>query len=89
MTSKTELLEQKRHAHQCRKFVTTAAICADKTLITLNVLNSNEHTYAAQRSRFPSRFCCAAWACPFELKMLRLIRVSSAQIAAAVTNCLG
>ena len=25
-----------------------AAICADKTLITLNILNSNEHAYAVQ-----------------------------------------
>ena len=31
---------------------------------------------------------CAAWACSFELKTLRLHRVLSLQIAAAVTNCL-
>ena len=42
------LLEQKYHAHQCRQFVTAAAVCADKTLITLNILDSNEHAHAAQ-----------------------------------------
>ena len=62
------------------------AICVDKTLISLNILNSNEHTYAAQRTRFPSRVCCAAWVCSFEFKILRLIRVLSAQIAAAATT---
>ena len=33
-----------------RKFVTAAAICADKTLITLNILNPNEHALAAQQT---------------------------------------
>ena len=45
------LLEQKYYTHQCRQFVTAAAICADKTTITLNILNSNEHTHAAQPTR--------------------------------------
>ena len=45
------LLEQKYYTHQCRQFVAAAAICADKTLISLNILNSNEHTYAAQPTR--------------------------------------
>ena len=36
------LLEQKYLTHQCRQFVTAAAICADETLIILNVFNSNE-----------------------------------------------
>ena len=44
------LLEQKYYTYQCRQFVTAAAICADKTLITLNVLNSNEHAHAAQQT---------------------------------------
>ena len=60
MTSKTELLEQKYYAHQCRQFVTAAIICADKNLITLNVLNSNEHTHAAQQTREGKRVRCAA-----------------------------
>ena len=34
----------------------------------------------------PSRVRCASWVCSFEFKMLRLIRVLSAQIAAAVTT---
>ena len=62
------------------------AICVDKTLISLNILNSNEHAYAAQRTRFSSRVCCAAWVCSFEFKILRLIRGLSAQVAAAVTT---
>ena len=41
---------------------------------------------AAQRTHFPSQVCCAAWVCSFEFKILRLIRVLSAQIAAAVTT---
>ena len=38
---------------QCKQFVPHAAICADKTLITLNILNSNEHTHVAQPTRVP------------------------------------
>ena len=50
-------------------------ICVDKTLWSLNVLNWNERTDAAQRNRLPLRVCCAAWACSFEFKILRVIRV--------------
>ena len=60
MTSKNELLEQKYYTHQCRQFVTAAAICVDKTLISLNILNSNEHTHAAQQTREGKRVRCAA-----------------------------
>ena len=42
------LLELKHHAHQCRKFVAAAAVWAYETLISLNILNSNEHIHAAQ-----------------------------------------
>ena len=59
-------------------------MCTDRTLITLNIFNSNEHTHDAQQTR--ERVCCAAWVCSFELKILRVIRVLSAQIAAAVTT---
>ena len=45
---KTELLEQKYYAYQYRQFVTAAAICSDKTLWSLNILNLNEHAHAAQ-----------------------------------------
>ena len=54
------LLEQKYYHYQCRQFVTAAAICADKTLISLNILNSNEHTHAAQQTREGKRVRCAA-----------------------------
>ena len=37
--------------------VTAAAICADKTLISLNILNSNEHTHAAQQTREGNNLC--------------------------------
>ena len=63
--------------YECRDFVTAAAICTDKTLITLNFLNSNEHSHAVQ----PTREGCASWACSFEFKILRLHRVLSIQIA--------
>ena len=36
---------------ECRQFVRRAAICTDKTLITLIILKSNEHAYAAQPIR--------------------------------------
>ena len=52
------LLEQKYYAHQYMQFVTAAAICADETLITLNIFNSNAHAYAAQPTR--PRAGCAA-----------------------------
>ena len=61
--------------------VAAAAICADKTLISLNILNSNEHTHAAQQTREGKRVRCAAQVCSFEFKILRLIRVLSTQIA--------
>ena len=62
-------------------------ICIDKTLISLNILNSNEHGHDVQPTR-EMRVGCAAWACSFEFKMLRLQRALSIQISAAVTNCL-
>ena len=54
------LLELKCHAHQCRQFVVDAAICADETLISLNILNSNEHTHDAQQTREGKWVRCAA-----------------------------
>ena len=36
------LLEQKYYTHQCRQFVAAAAICADKTLISLNRVLSTQ-----------------------------------------------
>ena len=51
MTSKTKLLERKYYTYQCRQFVTAPVICSDKTLISLNILNSNEHAHAAQPTR--------------------------------------
>ena len=60
MTSKTESLEQKHYAHQRRQFDTYAVFFADKTIITLNVLNSNEHDYAVQPTREGKRVGCAA-----------------------------
>ena len=50
-------------------------MCVDKTLITINILNSNEHTYAAQstrenycsRNKLPTlvriNVCCTVCAC--------------------------
>ena len=76
------------NAHQCRQFVRRAAICTDETIITLNILNPNEYAHTGQPTREGKLIGCAAWACSFEFKILRLIRILSLQIAAAVTNCL-
>ena len=57
------------------QFVVADAICSDKSLITLDILNSNKHIHAAQLTREGKRFGCAAWACSFEFKTLRVIRV--------------
>ena len=46
-----QALKHKGARQQCRQFVRRAAICTDKTLITLNVLNSNEHAYAGRPTR--------------------------------------
>ena len=54
------LLEQKYYSHQPKQFVTAAAICADETLISLNIFNSNGHAHAAQQNREGKRDRCAA-----------------------------
>ena len=59
------------------QFVTTATICTDKTLISLNILNSNEHAHAMQPTHEGKRVGCAAWECSFVFKMLRLRTVLS------------
>ena len=45
------LLKQTHHTCQCRQFVAASIICVDETLITFNILNSNEHVEAVQRTR--------------------------------------
>ena len=52
------LLDQKHYACQWRQFITAAVICVDKTLWSLNILNSNEHAYAAQPIRQGKRVGC-------------------------------
>ena len=46
---------------QCRQFFPAAAICTDKTLITLNSFNSNEHTHTVQLTCFPLLYFLAGW----------------------------
>ena len=36
---------------QCSQFIPHAAICTDKNLININILNQNEHVHAAQPTR--------------------------------------
>ena len=55
-----QLLKHKGVSQQCRQSVRRAVICADETVITLNVLNSNEHDHAAQPTREGKRARCAA-----------------------------
>ena len=75
------LLEQEHCVHQCRQFLTAAAMYSDKIIISLNVLNSNENAHAAQPPRKGKRVGCAAYAFSFELKILRLHRVLSLHIS--------
>ena len=43
------------------QFARRVVICADKTVITLSILNSNEHSHAAQLTRVPLRSFLAGW----------------------------
>ena len=81
--------------YRCRQFVPGATSCADKTLLTLNVLNSYAHAPAAHPNRFPSaslppfsQFGRAAEACACEFKTLRVNRILSAQLVAPGTKWL-
>ena len=46
-----EMLGKKLICMKSSQFVPHTMICTDKTLITINILNSNEHAYAAQPTR--------------------------------------
>ena len=56
---KNWITRAKHYNNQCKQFVTAAVICADKTLITLNILNSNENAHAAQQTSEGKRVVCA------------------------------
>ena len=74
---------------QCRQFVPRAAICTDKTLITLNVLiqmnTAMLRNWPVSHYATFSRVSLITCACSFEFKTLWLHKVLSVQIS---VNCM-
>ena len=78
-----------------RLFIMYPQVGVDKTLRSLNVLNSYAHASMAHQNRAKgdceadgTRFGCATGACTYEFETLKVSSVLSEQLVALGTNCL-